>query len=125
MSVVDDAKARLMKDLLFLAPGLPQGLALRQAHARLILRDLLIVWVLRVTLYALAFSNLPAPFRYHALAMIAAAELAMMGGWIGRSPYELGMPWHLQKKNNYIVLLTHLVRMVIRPRVSSDYVWAL
>ena len=126
-TTIANRNAISMKGLMFLAPGLPQGLALHQARARISLRYFLIVWAGSVALYALVFSGLSAGMRDHALVMIATAELAMMGSWVGSSRYNW---WShslqmTDRMPRFIGGVMWMFLVIVWPTVSTKYVWFL
>ena len=118
-----------MKGLLFLAPGLPQGLAFRQARSLISLRYFLIAWVGSVALYTLAFSGLGAAMGVHAVVMIAVAELAMIGRWINGSMFSDYSSYRSILSGNripfFIAMPVNLFLAAIWPTVSTKYVWML
>lgn len=121
---ITNTHAIVMKNLLFLAPGLPQGLALHQALARIRLRYFLIVWTGAVAIYTLAFSGLEASIRTHAIVMIATAELAMAGKYVGS--YNPMIPsLYSHRIPDIISLPIYLILQLLWPTVSTKYVWLL
>ena len=130
---ITNTKAILMKNLLFLAPGLPQGVALHQAHARIRLRYFLIVWASAVAMYTLAFSGFEPSVLFHVIVMIASAELAMAGKYLVSIYHEIetstaGKMFKKVAECRIPIICKvpiQLIFWIFWPSVSTKYVWLL